>query len=138
MREKNTIRITTLRLIMATLKDRDIAVREKGNYDGIDEQDIFQMLQGMIKQRKESVLMYEQGERLDLAAKEAQEIQIIQEFLPKPLSEEEIDKILTQTLEKLNAHSIKDIGRVMAELRENYVGSMDFSGVAVLLKERLK
>lgn len=138
MREKNTTRITTLRLIMSALKDRDISVREKGNYEGIPDAEILQLLQGMIKQRKESILMYEQGERPDLVAKENQEIQVIQEFLPKPLNEEETQKILTQTIEKLNAHSIKDIGRVMTELRENYVGSMDFSHVASVLKERLK
>ena len=138
MREKDMPRVSTLRLIMAALKDRDIAVREKGNYEGIGETEILQMLQGMVKQRKESILLYEQGSRPDLVAKEIQEIDVIQEFLPKPLTEEETETILFQVLENLNAHSVKDMGRVMAELRENYVGRMDFTKVAELLKEKLK
>ncbi|MBS0185547.1 MAG: GatB/YqeY domain-containing protein [Proteobacteria bacterium] len=138
MREKDMARVSTLRLIMAALKDRDIAVREKGNYEGIGEGEILQMLQGMVKQRKESILLYEQGNRPDLVTKEIQEIEVIQEFLPKPLTEEETEIILSQVLESLNAHSVKDMGRIMAELRENYVGRMDFTKVAELLKEKLK
>ncbi|HQS83443.1 MAG: glutamyl-tRNA amidotransferase [Alphaproteobacteria bacterium 16-39-46] len=138
MREKNMARVSTLRLIMAALKDRDIAVREKGNYEGIIEADILQMLQGMVKQRKESIILYEQGSRPDLVAKEVKEIDIIQEFLPTPLSDAETETILSEVFESLNAHSVKDMGRVMAQLRENYVGRMDFSKVAELLKEKLK
>ncbi len=137
MREKNMLRVSTIRLIMAALKDRDIAVREKGNYEGIVDTDILQMLQGMVKQRKESMVLYEQGNRPDLVAKETQEINIIQEFLPKQLSDEETGIILSEVLENLNAHSVKDMGRVMAELRERYVGRLDFSKVAELLKEKL-
>ena len=137
MREKNMLRVSTIRLIMAALKDRDIAVREKGNYEGIVDTDILQMLQGMVKQRKESMVLYEQGNRPDLVAKETQEIDIIQEFLPKQLSDEETGIILSEVLENLNAHSVKDMGRVMAELRERYVGRLDFSKVAELLKEKL-
>ena len=138
MREKNMARVSTLRLIMAALKDRDIAVREKGNYEGVPEVDILQMLQGMVKQRKESIILYEQGNRPDLVQKEVQEIDIIQEFLPTPLSDAETETILSEVFESLNAHSVKDMGRVMAQLREHYVGRMDFSKVAELLKEKLK
>lgn len=137
MREKSGTRTSTIRLIMAALKDRDIAVREKGNYEGIGEEEILQMLQGMVKQRKESMILYEQGDRPDLVAKEMQEIDVIQEFLPTPLSDEETQTILSQILETLNAHSVKDMGRVMAELRKKYVGCMDFSKAAELLKEKL-
>ncbi len=137
MREKNTVRVSTVRLMMAALKDRDISVREKGNYEGIGEDEILQMLQSMVKQRKESMVLYEQGDRPDLVAKEVQEIEVIQEFLPRPLSEEETETLLSQVLDQLNAHSVKDMGRVMAELRKKYVGCMDFSKVAELLKEKL-
>lgn len=138
MKGRDMLRVATIRLIMAALKDRDIAVREKGNYEGIGEVDILQMLQGMVKQRKESILLYEQGHRPDLVAKEIQEIEIIQGFLPKPLSDDETEIILSEILETLKAYSVKDMGRVMTELRERYVGRMDFSKVAELLKEKLK
>lgn len=137
MRSKDMARVSTLRLIMAALKDRDIAVREKGNYEGIEEIDIFQMLQGMIKQRKESIILYEKGDRPDLVEKECQEIEVIQGFLPKPLNEEETEKILSHVLGILNADSVKDMGRVMAELRSQYAGRMDFSKAAEILKAKL-
>lgn len=135
---KDTARTATIRLILAALKDRDIAAREKGNYDGIPEEEILQMLQGMIKQRKESITLYEQGNRPDLVETEAKEIAIIQEFLPTPLSKEETEKIILETLKKLDAQSIKDMGRVITDLRANYTGTMDFAEVASFLKEKLK
>ena len=138
MRSKNSLRVSTIRLIMATLKDCDIAVREKGNHEGISEPEILQMLQGMVKQRKESAILYEQGDRLDLVEQEKAEINILQEFLPPVLSLEETTKVVSDILEKLNAHSIKDMGRVMSELRENYVGQMDFSVASQILKENLR
>ncbi len=135
---KDTARTATIRLILAALKDRDIAAREKGNYDGIPEEEILQMLQGMIKQRKESIALYEQGNRPDLVASEAKEISIIQEFLPTPLSKEETEKIILETLKKLDAQSIKDMGRVITDLRANYTGTMDFAEAASFLKAQLK
>lgn len=138
LRERDVMRTGTIRLILAALKDKDIAAREKGNYEGISEEEILQLLQNMIKQRKESISLYEQGDRLELAALEAKEVEIIQEFLPKQLSKEEIEHNINVTLKKMDAHSIKDMGRVMADLKAQYSGTMDFSQAAVFLKEKLK
>jgi len=134
---QDKFRLTTLRLILAALKDRDIAERPKGNLEGIDEPAILQMLQSMIKQRQDSIEMYKKGGREELALKEAQEITVIEEFLPKQLSEGEIRMALEAIIKEHNAKSPKDMGVVMAALKENYVGKMDFSLASRLVKEIL-
>jgi len=124
---KDSVTASTLRLIIAALKDRDIAARAKGRPDGIDDDEILAMLQTMIKQRKESIALYLQGNRQELAAAEQAEIAVIQGFLPEPLSEAESAGAIAAAIAELDASGLKDMGRVMALLRERHAGRMDFN-----------
>ena len=126
--------VSTIRLILATLKDRDIAARGKGNPDGISEDEIRQMLQNMIRQRRESIALYEQGGRLELAQQEAEEITIIESFLPKQLNAAEIEQAAKTVIGELGASSIKDMGRTMATLKQRYAGQMDFGKAGAVVK----
>lgn len=134
---KDKLRLGTLRLIVATLKDKDIEARIKGTGEGIEESAILQMLQTMIKQRQDSIIMYEKGGRADLAEKEEQEIRIIQEFLPTQMSEKEVEDVLQKTAQEVGAHSQKDMGALMNLLKARYVGQMDFALAARLAKNIL-
>ena len=129
--------ISTVRLIMAALKDRDIAARGKGDTEGISDDEILQMLQTMVKQRRESIQMYEDGGRKELAEQEAKEITIIERFLPQQLDEEQINLIVEKTINEIRADSLKDMGHIMSELRNNYAGQMDFSKASGLVKQKL-
>lgn len=137
LKAKQERSVATLRLILAALKDRDIAGRTKGQPDGIPEDEILQMLQSMIKQRRESIAMYEQGGRLELAEREADEIKVIEGFLPKQMSEEEIASAVSAVITDLEANGLKDMGRVMASLREIYAGQMDFGKASQMVKAQL-
>lgn len=134
---KNELATATLRLIIAALKDRDIAARSKGNYDGITEDEIMSMMQTMIKQRQESIKMYEQGNRPELAKREADEIGIIQSFLPKQLSEDEVKAVIAETITAIGATGVKDMGKVIAEMKTKYTGQIDFGKASGLVKEKL-
>lgn len=134
---KDSLRVSTLRLILAALKDRDIAARGKGKESEIGEDDILSMLQSMIKQRRESIALYEQAGRLELAEREAGEIEVIQGFLPTQLDESEVEEAVGQAIADLGASSIKDMGKVMSALRERYTGRMDFAKAGALVKSRL-
>lgn len=131
------IKTATVRLILAALKDRDISARSKGNNEGISDDDILSLLQTMIKQRNESVKMYQEGGRPELAAREQAEIGVIEDFLPKQLSEAEIEKVVRETIEKSEATTVKDMGRVMALLKAEYAGQMDFSKASLCVKKEL-
>lgn len=126
-----------LRLINATLKDRDIAARSKGAMDGISEDEILQMFQSMVKQRNESIEMYKKGGREDLAAKEQAEIEVIQSFMPVQMTEEEIKTVLQSAIEKMGATTMRDMGKVMGTLKGEYAGKMDFSKASKMLKDLL-
>lgn len=128
---------STLRLILAALKDRDIAARSRGVTDGIGDDEILQMFQSMIKQRRESISLYEQGGRLELAQQEQEEIAIIERFMPRQMDEAETDAAVTQIIADVGAQGIKDMGRVMAALREGFAGKMDFGKAGALVKKRL-
>ena len=134
-KEKHTV--STIRLIMAALKDRDIAARSKGSSDGVNEDEILSMLQSMIKQRHESVTMYEQGGRAELAEQEATEIVIIQTFLPEQMDEAAVNAAVQETISNLSAISLKDMGKVMAALKEEFAGQMDFSKASAKVKAKL-
>jgi uncharacterized protein YqeY len=134
---KEEIKLATLRLIIAALKDRDIAARSKGNRDGISDEDILSMLQSMIKQRQESIKLYEQGNRPELAAREQAEIVVIQTFLPKQLSDDEVKAVIDGIIKSTGATGVKDMGKVMAEMKAKYTGQLDFSKASGLVKERL-
>ena len=137
MKNKEENKVATIRLINASIKDKDIEARLKGNAEGISENEIFSVLQSMIKQRKDSIQAYEKGNRLDLVEKENVEIEIISSFLPQQLSEEETKKVIEDLISELKASSIKDMGKVMAVLKEKYQGRMDFSQASSLIKTLL-
>ncbi len=137
MKAKETRTLATVRLILAALKDRDIAARGKGNLEGIDEDGILAMLQSMIKQRRESIALYEKGGRLELARQEAEEITVIEQFLPRQLTEDEMAEAIMAVIGDVEAKSLKDMGRTMAALKERYAGRMDFHKASAQVKERL-
>ena len=137
LKAKNQTKTSTLRLILAALKDRDIAERSKCNDNGLNDDAILKLLQSMIKQRKESIEFYEKGNRLELADKEKEEINHIKNFLPKQLSKNEVKTIVKSTISELGAKDVRDMGKVMSFLREKYSGQMDLSIAGKLLKEHL-
>ena len=134
-REKRAV--STVRLILTAVKDRDIAVRGTGDADGISDQEILQVLQTMVRQRHESIALYEQGGRLELAEQEAEEIGIIESFLPERLDEAATEEAIRSVVGEIGASSIKDMGRTMAILRERYAGQIDFAKASAVVKERL-
>ena len=137
LKDKDQLALATVRLISAALKDRDIAARGQDRHDGISDDEILSMLQTMIKQRQESARMYEDGGRPDLMETERAEIAIIQQFLPEPLSEAEIEAAIKAAVVSTQAASVKDMGKVMAHLKAEHAGQMDFSAVSQLVKSRL-
>ena len=137
MKAKDQVALSTMRLIAAALKDRDIAARANDNPDGISDEEILRMLQTMIKQRAESAKMYRDGDRPELAANEEAEIEIIKNFLPTQLSADEMKQAITKAIAKTGAGSIKDMGQVMGYLKAHHAGQMDFSSVSQDVKAAL-
>lgn len=137
LREKDQAALGTMRLIMAALKDRDIAARGNGNPDGISDEDILNLLQTMIKQRNESAKLYRDGERPELADAEEAEINIIKGFLPAQLDDEEMRAAIANAIAQTSASSVKDMGQVMGFLKRNYAGQMDFSAASQAVKAAL-
>jgi uncharacterized protein YqeY len=134
---KNQRAVATIRLILAALKERDIAARPSGITDGIGDDQILSMLQGMIKQRRESIEMYQKGNRPDLVVQEQEEIVVIETFLPKQLGEAEVRAIVEKAIADTGASSVKDLGKLMGELKAKYAGQMDFSKASAYAKEKL-
>ena len=138
MKAKDNGRLSTLRLISAAIKDREIALRgERGDEASLGDADLIPILSKMVKQSQESAKAYEEGGRLELAQKEESEIEVIREFLPRQLDEGEIAAAVDKIVADLGASSIRDMGRVMAELRNRHAGQMDFGAVGAMVKERL-
>lgn len=137
MKDKAAGRLSTLRLINAAIKDKDIAARAEGNDDGVAEADVLAILGKMAKQRMESARAYEEGGRLDLAERERDEIVIIEEFLPAQLSPDESAQAIEAAITEVGAQSIRDMGKVMAVLKGKYTGQMDFGSVGPMIKDRL-
>ena len=137
MIKKNVDLISALRLVIASIKDRDIIAKGKGNDSGINDEEIISLLQTMIKQRKSSIDMYLEGKREDLAKKEQNEIEIISKFLPKQLSKEEINNIIDMTIKSCEASSMKDMGKVINLLKKKHNGEMDFGDVSKIVKSKL-
>ena len=137
MRAKDTRTLSTVRLMLAGLKDRDVAARGTGNQAGIAEPEILRMLQGMVKQRRESILLYRQGNRPELAQQEEDEIAIIESFLPKQMSEEEIAAAAKAAIADSAAADAKDMGRVMGLLRERHAGVIDLARAGAVVKQLL-
>lgn len=137
MKAQDSCRVATLRLILATLKDRDIAARGDGEQGVVSEEQILEMLAKMVRQRRESATLYEDSGRDDLASREAEEIRIIEEYMPKPLDDAETEAAVRTVLETVDAKSIKDMGRAMAALKAEFAGRMDFAKASGLVKRIL-
>lgn len=137
MKARDPRATSTTRMILAALKDRDIAERGKGNAEGLGEEQIQGMLQSMIKQRRESIALFEQGGRLELADQERAEIALIEGFLPQQMDEAEIQAVVKGVVAELGIASVKDMGRAMAALKERYAGKMDFAKASAALRQAL-
>ena len=137
MKDKEALAVSTLRLIQAAVKDRDIAARTKGYTDGISDDEILSLLQSMIKQRNESIKAFKKGGRMELVEQEAGEIAVIERFLPDQMSDDEIEKEVDAVIAEFDALTLKDMGKVMGALRERFPGSMNFSKASGFLKEKL-
>ena len=134
LKNKNKTLVSTLRLVLAAIKERDIANRTSGKKEDVKDLEIIKVLRKMKKQREESASLYKKGQRLELLAVEESEIKTIDSFLPKQLDEEETKKICEETIKKLGASSLKDMGKIMGSLKQNYSDSIDFSKVNIIVK----
>ena len=138
MRSKEADRLSTLRLINAAIKDKDIALRGSTDEEGgVTNDDILGIMGRMVKQRQESARAYEEGGRLELAEKELSEIKVIEEFLPKQLSADEAESAVDAAIAEVGAASIRDMGKVMGALKAKYTGRMDFGKAGPMVKNRL-
>ena len=137
LKAKDKTKISTYRLILSSIKDLDITNRSGPNKKETDDEDIKKLLKKMVKQRTESIDIYKKNNRKDLLEVEQSEYDILTGFLPKQLSEEETKKICTDTIDKLGASSVKDMGKVMGELKKSYSDEIDFSKAGALIKELL-
>ena len=131
-------RVATLRLINAAIKDRDIAVRSEENTEGVSDDEIILILSNMVKQRKQSIIQYEEGGRIELAEREREEIKIIQEFLPNQLTNQEIQAEISKIIDAEDQLTIKDMGKIMGELKNKFSGRMDFGKASEIVKALLK
>ena len=137
MKDKAANRLSTLRLISAAIKDRDIAARAEGNDAGVGDDELLAILGKMTRQRSESAKTYEEAGRIDLAERELEEITVIEEFLPRQLDDDEVDAAIDAAISAVGADSIRDMGKVMGELKGKYTGQMDFGSVGAKLKGKL-
>ena len=137
MRARDARTLSTVRLILAALKDRDIAQRGTANPEPLADPDILRLLQGMIKQRRESIALYLQGKRPELAAHEQEEIAIIESFLPQQMGDDQIEAAAAAVIAETGAAGIKDMGRVMATLRERHSGTIDLARAGAVVKRLL-
>ena len=134
MRAKDKARLSTLRLINAAIKDRDIAARTETNPDGVSDAEILSILAKMIKQRQDSAKAYEEAGRIELGEGERQEIKVIEEFLPKQLGDSEVEAAIKAAIAESGAESIRDMGKVMGVLKAKYTGQMDFGKAGAIIK----
>ena len=137
MKARDQRSVSTLRLVLAQLKDRDIAARPAGNASGVGESEIEEMLLKMVKQRQESIALYKQGNRPDLVQQEEEEIAVIERFMPKQLDAAEAAAAVEAAIAETGAQSVKEMGKVMAKLKERFAGRMDFAKAGALVKQRL-
>ena len=138
LKERDKVKISTLRLVIAAIKDRDIAVRTNDNKSGIQDDDIKQLLKKMIKQRNESIEIYKKNNRNDLLETELKETEVIRSFLPKQLTDDEVLKICKDAIKSVGAVSTKDIGKVMGLLKKKYSDTIDFAKAGSAIKDLLK
>ncbi len=138
LKKRDEVSTATLRLILAAVKDHDIQFRSKKKGEHISDEEILNLLQNMIKQRKESVKIYSDAGRTDLKKREEKEIEIIESFLPKQIKANELEQIILSSIKELDCESLKDLGRLISSLKENYPGQIDMREVADLAKKNLK
>lgn len=137
LKAKDQVAMSTIRLILAALKEKDIAARQTGNAEGVEEPEILSLLQSMIKQRKESSKTYSDAGRPELAEREDAEIVVIETFLPQQMGEAEVSSAIEGVIQELGASDIKDMGKVMAALKSRFAGQMDMGKASGLVKEKL-
>jgi hypothetical protein len=137
LKSKNKSLVSTLRLVLSAIKDKDIANRSGEKKEVIKDEEVLKVLLKMKKQRQDSADLYKKGERIDLLNAEIEEIKIIDSFLPKQLSEEETEKICKELVDSLGATSLKDMGKIMGSLKKKYSDSIDFSKVNIIVKKLL-
>ncbi|MFZ1727028.1 MAG: GatB/YqeY domain-containing protein [Albidovulum sp.] len=137
MKSRDAERLSTLRLINAAIKDRDIALRGEGGDTTVGDAEVLTILGRMVKQRHESARAYEEGGRLELAEKELAEVKVIEEYLPRQLSADEVDAAIAEAIAEVGASSIRDMGKVMGALKARFTGQMDFGSVGPMVKDRL-
>ena len=137
MKDKDMVRVSTLRLISAAVKDRDIAARAEDRCEGIDEGEILSLLAKMVKQREESAKTYEDNGRPELAERERSEIEILREFMPVPLTDAELEEIIAGLVEKTGATGLKDMGKIMGQLKSAYAGRVDMGKAGAVVKSHL-
>ncbi len=137
MKSKDTAKLSTLRLINAAIKDKDIALRGEGEDRTVTDAEVLVILGKMVKQRHESARAYEEGGRLDLSERELDEVTVIEDYLPRQLDDAEVAEAVSQAVEETGAETIRDMGRVMGVLKTRYTGQMDFGKVGPMIKDRL-
>ena len=137
MREKDALRLSTLRLMSAAIKDRDIAARSEDRCEGIDDSEIMSLLVKMVKQREESAKTYAENDRPELAERERVEIEIVREFMPTALSEDDMKAVIAKFVEETEATGLKDMGKIMGRLKTEYAGRIDMGKAGAIVKEHL-
>ena len=137
MKSRDTIRVSTLRLINAAIKDKDISLRVDDSSEGVSDKEILSILSKMIKQRAESIRQYEEAGRIELAEGERAEVKVIEEFLPEKLTSDQIDRAIAEVIVSVKASSIRDMGKVMSKLKEMHEGQADFNIVSLKVKDAL-
>ncbi|HNQ92502.1 MAG TPA: GatB/YqeY domain-containing protein [Alphaproteobacteria bacterium] len=137
MKAKDEVTLNTIRMVISKMKEQDIEARVKGNMDGIDDGQLLSIMQGMIKQRQESAKMYRDGNRPELAEKEEAEIGVIEKFLPAQMSDDEVATAIQGIIAATGAAGIKDMGKVMGELKSKYAGQCDMAKAGAVVKQKL-
>ena len=138
MKSKDTIKVSTLRLILAAIKDRDLESRSKGTGDEVSDSVVLEILSKMVKQRLETSKIYEGAGRFELADTEKKETNVINDYMPKMLTVDELDKVIDDTIDHMKATSLRDLGKVISKIKEDYSGRCDFADVSQMIRERLE
>ena len=138
MKSKDTIKVSTLRLILAAIKDRDLESRSKGTGDEVSDSVVLEILSKMVKQRVETSKVYEGAGRFELADTEKKETNVINKYMPKMLTVDELDKVIDDTIDHIKAKSLRDLGKVISKIKEDYSGRCDFADVSQMIRERLE
>jgi len=138
MKMKDSVKVSTLRLVIAAVKDRDLEARSKGNIEEISDSEILEILSKMVKQRLETSKIYKKANRIELAENEEKEILVIKDFMPSKLSKKELLLVIDESIENVKAESLRDLGKVISDIKKNYSGRCDFAEVSQILRNKLE